>query len=109
MERIIGASPLVGGLRGSAAGGGRVNPMMRPKKANGSVGKEDSRGENKPSVGVGGDSTNRIPATSGTSWSGFVVIVSALGESKVDASGYGVLNVTVRSAEVSPLSSGESF
>jgi hypothetical protein len=83
--------------------------MMRPKKANGSVGKEDSRGENKPSVGVGGDSTNRIPATSGTSWSGFVVIVSALGESKVDASGYGVLNVTVRSAEMSPWSTGESF
>lgn len=107
---MIGASPLVGGLRGSAACAGRPNPIIRPKNENGSGGKDDSLGENKPSVGVGGDSTNRMPATSGTSRRAFVVIVSALGESKADSSGYDLFTVTVRSASMpSSGSRGESF
>ncbi len=56
MDRTIGVSPFVGGLRGSAISPGR------PKGKKGSRGNMVSRGENKPSLGVGGTSTKRRPA-----------------------------------------------
>lgn len=57
MERMIGASPRVGGLRGSTTWGGR------PKYEKGSRGNMSSLGEKSPPVGVAGYSTKRIPAT----------------------------------------------
>lgn len=76
IERVMGAPPFVGGLRGSVIGKGG------PNKENGSGANVVALGENKSTVGVGGDSTNRIPATLLISCRGFVVMVSARGESK---------------------------
>lgn len=72
----MGASPFVGGLRGSVIGEGC------PNTENGSGENEVALGENKSTVGVGGDCTNRIPAMLLISCRGFVVMVSARGESK---------------------------
>jgi len=47
-----------------------------------------SRGENKPSLGVGGTSTNCIPARPAKgSWRGFFVMVSARGDMSAASSG----------------------
>ena len=50
-----------------------------------------SRGENRPSLGVGGTSTNCIPGRLELNgwWSGLLVIVSSLGERISLSSGYG--------------------
>lgn len=80
IERVMGASPLVGGLRGSTIGAGC------PKTEKGSGVNDVALGENKSAVGVGGDCTNRIPAKPLTSCRGFVVMVSTRGESKASPS-----------------------
>lgn len=80
MERTIGVSPFVGGLRGSATCSGLPNGVK------GSRGNMDALGENNPSTGVGGDSKKRIPATPERSWSGLFVMVSARGDMSVSSS-----------------------
>jgi hypothetical protein len=82
MERVIGVSPFVGGLLGS------VTCVGRPKDCNISRGYEDCRGENRLSAGVGGCSTNFIPAISvNESCKGLLVMVSARGDNKASSSG----------------------
>lgn len=76
----MGVSPLVGGLLGSATCSGLPNGV------NGFRGNVETRGENRPSTGVGGDSTNRIPATSECSCRGLFVIVSARGDIRASSS-----------------------
>lgn len=80
IERTIGVSPLVGGLRGSAISEGR------PKGVSGFLGNVVARGEKSPSCGVGGLSTKRKPGTSGCSWRGLLIIVSARGDKRASSS-----------------------
>lgn len=66
-----------------------------------------SRGENTPSLGVGGTSTNCIPGTSENDWwIGLFVIVSARGDSRAASSGKLRITATCRSGGVSFLSTG---
>jgi len=82
IDLTIGVSPTFGGLRGSWF------CIGRPNGKNGSRGHIVSRGENKPSPGVGGTSTNCIPANEvNGSCKGFLVIVSARGDSSAGSSG----------------------
>lgn len=85
MDLTIGVSPFVGGLRGSVTWVG----LVKGKK--GSRGNVLSRGEKRPSVGVGGSSWNRKPGNSvaGCGCSGLLVIVSARGDIKASSSSEG--------------------
>lgn len=96
---------MVGGLLGSATWGGR------PKGRKGSRGNMVSLGENSPSLGVGGDSTNFIPAISEyESCRALLVIVSARGDIKASSSGRVLATVTSLSTEAALLSgSGEKL
>lgn len=80
----MGVSPFVGGLRGSATCGGRA------KGRNGSLGNMVSRGEKRPSSGVGGTSIRRMPPKSdpgkGGGWRGLLVIVSTRGDMRASSS-----------------------
>lgn len=89
MERTIGASPCVGGLRGSVMADGPPNGAANdwpndangcPNEENGSLGNMPARGEKRLSPGVGGHSTKRMLGTSWSVCKGFFVIVSTRGD-----------------------------
>lgn len=98
----MGVSPTVGGLRGSALCPGR------PKGDKAFRGNRVARGENRPTVGVGGASTKRIPLNWAISWSGFFVIVSALGDMIVSSYGGEGAIGTMRSEDAPFLGRGSS-
>ncbi len=89
----MGVSPFVGGLLGSSTCFGRPNEEKKWSR-----GKLISRGENNPSVGVGGDSTSCIPTkfvkgSCSARCMGLLVMVSTLGD--IRAASLGKLRMTL--------------